>query len=170
MSRLARHIAALFAALAGAGHVTGAAALPAACAAHERTLFACSIGSKQVAVCASAELTPTAGSVQYRYGRPDGAEIAYPPKGADWRGLTRAGVLMYSGGGGAWLAFSRRGDRYLVYTAIGRGWGSKAGIVVERAGRRIASLPCRGAVTSILGPRLFEQAGIAISDEDFELP
>lgn len=145
-------------------------ASPVGCAARERTLFSCATATKKVAVCASAQLTPTTGSVQYRFGRADAVELAYPPEGADWRAVTRGGVLMFSGGGGAILAFSKRDVRYVVYTAIGRGWGSKAGVVVERRGRRIASLACRGEVTSVLGPDLFAQGGIETTAEDFELP
>lgn len=159
-----------FAAFAGAWLLPCAAASPVDCAGDERPLFACATGSKKVAVCASPALTPTDGSIQYRFGRPEAAEIAYPAKGADWRAVTRGGVLMFSGGGGSWLAFSNREYRYIVYTAVGQGWGSKAGVVVERSGKRIATWACRSAVTSVIGPDLFAQAAIATSDEDFELP
>lgn len=165
-----RLLAATIAALAAAGPTPQARASPVDCAAPERTLFACTTGSKKVAVCASAQLSATTGSVQYRFGRSDAVQLAYPPEGANWRAVTRGGVLMFSGGGGSFLAFSRRDHRYVVYTAIGRGWGSKAGVVVERRGKRIASLACRGEVTSVLGPELFAQAGIATTAEDFELP
>jgi hypothetical protein len=78
--------------------------------------------------------------------------------------------LTFSGGGGAFLAFARARHRYVVYSAVGRGWGSKAGAVVEKDGKRIAILACRGEAMSQLGPDLFSRAGIAPADEDFELP
>jgi hypothetical protein len=67
---------------------------------------------------------------------------------------------MFSGGGGAWLAFTRGEHRYVVYTAIGQGWGDKAGVVVERGGRRLAALACTRPPVSDIGPELFERAGI----------
>ncbi len=156
--------------LAAVGTSMSAGAFPVDCAAAERTLFACAIGVRRVAVCASTPLTPDAGSIQYRFGRAQGAQIAYPPAGTDWRAVTRGGTLMVSGGGGAWLGFTNRDYRYVVYTAIGRGWGSRAGVVVEHRGRRLASLACTGPVTSAIGPDLFVEAGIAADDAGFELP
>lgn len=141
-----------------------------ACAPPQRALFACSVGAKVVAVCASPDLAADAGRVQYRFGRPDALDLAYPPADADWRTLTRGGTLVYSGGGGAFLAFARAPYRYVVYTAVGQGWGSRAGVVVEKGGRRIANLACKGEVTSELGPDLFTRAGIAEAETAFELP
>ena len=147
-----------------------ASAQHAACAAAERTLFGCSSGAKTIAICASAALSATSGSLQYRFGRPGSPELAYPAAGADWRAATRAGSLMFSGGGGAYLAFTNERYRYIVYSASGRGWGNKAGVVVERAGKRIASVACKGPVASEIGPSLFSVAGIEAAEGEFDLP
>ncbi|HMN75081.1 MAG TPA: hypothetical protein PKC97_03370 [Burkholderiaceae bacterium] len=140
------------------------------CTADEQTLFACSTGRKRLSVCASAQLTRDAGSVQYRFGAPGRSPFVLPAADAGWRATVRGGGLMFSGGGGAYLAFANPPYRYVVYSAIGRGWGSRAGVVVEKHGRRIASLPCVGATASTLGPDLFERAGIAEDPLGFELP
>lgn len=158
------------AALATLMPLGAAAARPSHCTAHEQTLFSCSTGRKTVSVCASADLSATDGRVQYRFGRPKAPEFAYPPPGADWRRVTRAGTLTFSGGGGAYLAFASGPYRYVVYTATGRGWGEKAGLVVEKNGRRSTSLPCRGRETSELGPDLFTRAGIPEDPASFDLP
>jgi hypothetical protein len=147
-----------------------ARAVPAECTGGERVVFACEAGSKRLAVCASPVLTRDAGTLQYRFGRRQTADLVYPPTGSDWRAVTRGGVLMFSGGGGAFLAFKNRDYRYVVYSAVGRGWGDKAGVVVERAGRRVAHVGCTSAVTSEIGPDLFSAAGIASSDDGFDLP
>ena len=146
------------------------ASAPSHCTAEETTLFACSTGRKLLSVCATADLSKDAGAVQYRFGAPGRGAFVLPPAGADWRASTRAGRLMFSGGGGAYLAFANPPYRYVVYSAIGSGWGSKAGVVVEKHGQPIASLPCRGAATSTLGPELFERAGIVEDTQGFELP
>lgn len=150
------------------------------CSAQEETVFACSTGRKQVAVCASPGLQASGGLLQYRFGQPGAVELALPaastaapataPGDAAWRDGVRAGTLAYSGGGGAYLAFANGAHRYVVFTAIGRGWGGKAGVVVERSGRRIAHLACRDEPASLLGPDFFGRAGIAPADGDFELP
>lgn len=140
------------------------------CTAEETTLFACSTGRKLLSVCATADLSKDADAVQYRFGTPGRAAFVLPKVEADWRDATRAGRLMFSGGGGAYLAFSNPPYRYIVYTAIGSGWGSKAGVVVEKHGRRIANLRCVDQATSALGPDLFDRAGIVEDPLGFEPP
>ena len=140
------------------------------CSDQERTLFSCSTGRKTVSVCASSELSSEAGSVQYRFGSQAAPELAYPPSSADWRTMARSGVLTFAGGGGAYLAFLKGPYRYVVFTAIGKGWGQKAGVVVEKDGKRVASYPCKDKETSELGPDLFAKAGIRDDTAGFDLP
>jgi hypothetical protein len=147
-----------------------AAAGPSHCTAAEQTLFSCGTGRKTVSVCALANLPAADSRLQYRFGRPKAPELAYPPSSVDWRRVTRAGVLTFSGGGGAYLTFAKGPYRYIVYTAIGKGWGEKAGLVVEKNGRRSMSLPCKGKETSELGPDLFARARIPEDSAGFDLP
>ena len=140
------------------------------CSADEQTLFNCSTGGKTVSVCAAPNLSADAGSVQYRFGPLGAPELVYPPTAAGWRKLTRGAVLTFAGGGGAYLAFTNGPYRYVVYTAIGRGWGEKAGVAVEKNGKRVANLPCKDRETSELGPDLFAKAGIAEDAAGFDLP
>jgi hypothetical protein len=142
----------------------------AACVPPQRVLFSCSTGTKTISVCGSQDLTSSSGLLQYRFGRPAAAELSYPPAGADWRQVTRGGTLVFSGGGGAFLAFTNTPYRYIVYSAVGRGWGSKAGVVVEKYGKQIAKLACKGKAMSEIGPDLFAKAGIERADESFEMP
>ncbi|WP_348756823.1 hypothetical protein [uncultured Aquincola sp.] len=173
---MAGHLVAALAALATGSAAATPAATPAAaslCQPGEDTVFSCPAGRKQIAVCASPGLGATGGQLQYRFGRPGAVELQYPPADgstADWRASVRAGSLMFSGGGGAWLALDKGDHRYVVYTAIGRGWGTKEGVVVERAGRRIAHVPCTQAAQSQLGPDLASRAGIAPDTREFDLP
>jgi hypothetical protein len=140
------------------------------CMPPDQAVFSCSTGTKLVAVCRTQDLTPRSGALQYRFGRLAAVELSHPPTGADWRAVTQGGTLTYSGGGGAFLAFTNLPYRYIVYSAVGRGWGSKAGVVVEKGGKRIASLACKGRAASQLGPDLFAQAGIEEAEDGFELP
>lgn len=143
------------------------------CQPGEGVVFSCPAGRKQIAVCATPGLGPAGGLLQYRFGRSGAPELQHPPANADapdWRASVRAGSLMFSGGGGAWLAFDKGDHRYVVYTAIGRGWGTQEGVVVERAGRRIAHVPCTQPAQSQLGPDLASRAGITADTREFELP
>ncbi len=146
------------------------AAPPTLCAPAESTLFSCSTGTDIVSVCGSAVLSTTSGALQYRFGRAKPGPDVHPAEGVDWRPLTHAGSWMFSGGGGAWMSFANPPYRYIVYTAVGRGWHAKAGVVVNYSGRRVAIRRCKGAPISELGPALFERAGLADDGDDFRLP
>jgi hypothetical protein len=146
------------------------AAPPTLCAPEQSTIFSCGTGADTVSVCGSTDLSATSGSLQYRFARAKQAPWAYPVEGAEWRPLTHAGTWVFSGGGGAWLSFVNPPYRYVVYTAVGQGWSNKAGVVVERKGRRIANRRCKGAAISTLGPALIERAGVVDEGDAFSLP
>jgi hypothetical protein len=135
----------------------------------ESVLFTCRSGNSVVSVCAS-QLSADAGLVQYRFG-PEGApNIRFPLAAQDWRTSTRAGMLTFAGGGGAYVAFKSEPYRYVVYTAIGRGWGEKAGVAVEKNGKLVSNLLCTQKPASELGPDLFRNARFPDDSEGFDLP
>jgi len=74
---------------------------------------------------------------------------------------------MLAGGGGAWIEFERGRYRYVVYSFWIKGKGEVAGVAVEKGGKRQATLRCKGAAISELGPDYFSAAGIAPSEEEF---
>ena len=140
------------------------------CVDTEQTLFSCSTGRNLVSVCGSAELSGSAGWLQYRFGPPGAPQLSQPALGAAWRERVSAGTVMYSGGGGAYLMFHHPPYRTTVYSADGRGWGHKAGVVVDKQGKPLVKLRCRQAETSELGPDLFERARIPPASNGFSLP
>jgi hypothetical protein len=142
----------------------------AACGPGEHTVFSCPIGKKWVSVCASKDLSPTAGYLQYRFGPEASPEISFPPETERPHPYVQAKTLMFSGGGGAYLRFVNGQYGYVVYTAIGKGWGTKDGVVVEKDGKQVASLKCGKPPVSELGPEFFTSAGLPEDSEEFELP
>jgi hypothetical protein len=105
-------------------------------------------------------------SLTYRFGRAGKApELVYPAAGAtpDFR----AGGTMLSGGGGAWIEFERNPYRYVVFSFWIQGQGEVAGVAVDKGGKRQATLRCKGAAISELGPDYFTAAGIVPSDGEF---
>jgi hypothetical protein len=149
------------------------------CTPNEEVVFACRTGQKMVSVCASRDASPKSGYVQYRFGKPDSAEPLEMLLPADQPVPPRAASgesVPFAGGGGAWIRF-RKGDfAYVPYSGIGR-WGprgetqEKAGVAVERGGKRIANVKCAGAATGSLGPDWLAKAGVRPGkNEDFDFP
>jgi len=147
----------------------GQVATPTHCATNERIIFSCATDNKVVSVCASGDFAQYGGSLSYRFGAPGRPEISYPSSG-EWRDIVKAGRWVFAGGGGAWLAFHRSPFRYIVYSAVGRGWHEKAGLAVDRDGRLLMNLRCRGTPISELGPDFFSSARIPDDDTPFDLP
>ncbi len=162
-------------AAAAAAHAASAKA-GSLCAAGEKVAFTCPAGAHVLSVC---EL-PGGQALQYRLGKPGQVALAYPAPGTPAAKAFKAGLLAYSGGGGAYLDFTRGGYSYTVFTAIGR-WGKDgaaytvAGVAVAQGGAAVANISCdhHNFETSALGPDLFEQYHIATADPgeaDFFIP
>lgn len=142
------------------------------CSEQEQTVFACSLGEKIVSVCASKDISQAGGYLQYRFGKPKAPELMFPSttKPFSHRSDIQARTLMFSGGGGAYLRFINGKYNYIVYTAIGKGWGTKDGVSVEKDGKLIANLKCRDVPVSILGEDFFTRAGLTSDQDEFLLP
>lgn len=148
-----------------------ALAAPTLCAAHERVVFSCSTGAHTASICASTDLS----SVQYRFGKLGSVDLVYPETGTKPADAFVSGTMTFSGGGGAWLRFSKGAFRYTIFTAIGK-WGpgespaDAAGVAVEKGDAPFANFPCRGRAASEIGPDLFDKLGLKESDEAFDIP
>ncbi len=163
------------------GKTAPAAAKPLSfCTPAETVVFACQTGVKLVSVCASNNLSPKAGYLQYRFGSlGQPLEMAFPASEAHplkaGNGIYGANET-YAGGGASWLRFRKGAYAYVVYTGIGR-WGKngatmeKAGLAVENNGKVISNLKCSGKITSELGPQWYDKVGYQRSDkEEFFIP
>jgi hypothetical protein len=149
----------------------GADAAPSLCSTSEQVVFSCPLARKVVSLCASQGPGHAIASLTYRIGRPGRPpELVYPTGTAAPAAHFQGSSLMYSGGGGAFVRFDRGGYTYTVFTAIGRGWGQKEGIVVDSASKRRLYLPCLQPADSLLGDDWFRHAGIPPALSDFELP
>ena len=141
------------------------------CSEQEQTVFSCSLGKKLVSVCASSDISPTSGYLQYRFGKKNAPELIFPATTeSTLRSVVRARTLMFSGGGGGYLRFINGRYSYIVYTAIGKGWGTKDGVSVEKDDKPIANLKCQDVPASVLGEDFFTRAGLAVDQDEFLLP
>jgi hypothetical protein len=142
------------------------------CGDDEQTAFSCHVGEKLVSLCASSDLSKRRGWVQYRFGKPDHLELAYPKAKQHPRKFLIHGVIPFAGGGADYYRFTSHGYRFVVYSGFGRGWVQE-GVVVEKAGTRVASHVCRDGA---LGPgnwKLMYSAGVPEDDAtqyDFRMP
>jgi hypothetical protein len=114
------------------------------CAKDEQVAFSCHVGAKIASLCASPDLSPDQGWVQYRFGKKGAVELTYPAVKEHPRKYFRWGVNGYSGGGTDYFRFSNGGYDYVVYSGFGKGW-TKEGVAVEKDGKRVASLVCKDA-------------------------
>jgi hypothetical protein len=166
------------------GAAAPAAAKPAAapaqashCTPAETVVFSCATGSRIASVCASRQVSPTAGYVQYRFGKPgDPLEMSLPEGQVHPRKAAYGEAVPFAGGGGAWMRFRNGPTGYVVYSGIGK-WGpggataEKAGVAVEKNGKRTATVKCVGKAVGELGPDWFGKAGIERNPkEDFLFP
>ena len=142
------------------------------CRAHERIIFSCSLGKKTVSVCASDDLSATSGYLQYRFGQKGALELAFPDltKAAPAASHVQARTLMFAGGGGGYLRFVNGAHHYIVYTAIGKGWGAKDGVAVEQNGQLVMNLECRDVPVSELSEEFFNRAGLLADQQEFQIP
>ena len=156
-----------------------AAAAPTLCKADELVVFSCPTGAHTASVCASKNISKDAGAMQYRYGKKDSVDLAYPDAGAKPADTFTSGMMSFSGGGGAWLRFSKGGFVYTVFSAIGK-WGpaetaaDASGVAIKKDGKEVAKFPCRAgaAADGELGPEFFEKAGLKTADpsDEFDIP
>lgn len=160
---------------AGAKPAAAAAKTPSSlCTEDESVIFACSTGSKFVSVCEAKKATRTTGHLQYRFGKLDSTEpldLTLPEAYMPANKAATGEHMPFSGGAGAFLRFDKGAFSYVVYTGVGR-WGpkgetrEKAGVVVERSGKLVSSLKCKGEVQSELGPEWMEKRAIKLKPND----
>jgi hypothetical protein len=142
------------------------------CAADEESVFRCPVGRQTLAVCALSQADGTA-RLTYRFGRQPASAFsitAAPGTQAGPEARVSARTLMFSGGGGATLRFATGELDYIVYSAIGRGWGQKQGVAVARDGRSTRVRRCTAQAVSQLGPVLFERLALPEDPQEFLLP
>jgi hypothetical protein len=146
-------------------------AAPSLCLADEAKIFSCAAGKKIISVCSSKDLAADRGYLQYRFGSSGKVELTIP---ADRSVLPRnsalSGTLVFSGGGGDYLRFQAGEYQYVVYTAIGKGWGEKDGVAIEKDGKRRAHVSCTDEPESQLGAAFYTKAGLKQDPGDFDLP
>ena len=147
------------------------AAPPTLCFTNEVNVFSCGAGKKVISVCASKDAAADRGYLQYRFGAPAKVELTVPAaRSVPPAKSALAGNLVFSGGGGAYLRFKTGDYEYIVYTAIGKGWGTKDGVAIELNGKRRGHVSCTDVPDSMMGVDYFTKIGLSEDKSDFDLP
>jgi hypothetical protein len=148
------------------------------CKAGETIVFSCSTGSRILSICASKDLSKNSGYMQYRYGPEGKPELSFPETLRHPAGIFTPGTLMFSGGGGAYVKFSKPPYTYTVFSAIGNfgrngGKATVQGVAITKSDAEFANIACRSdsnLVGGELGPDFFEKAGLKEPESDFDIP
>jgi hypothetical protein len=127
-----------------------AAARPNLCTAGEVPVFSCATtGGKVVSLCASPDLSETAGSLRYRFGRPGEVELTYPDDQTPPKAAFRAGTI--GAGRGDFVRFTKSDVTYTIEHADGPRSGQYAGVTIHRGPKRVAALHCTRTPYDALG-------------------
>ncbi|MBY0475779.1 MAG: hypothetical protein K2Q13_12075 [Nitrosomonas sp.] len=143
------------------------------CQGQEQVIFTCSLGERTVSVCASNDFSANSGYLQYRFGPLGMLELTFPvvnDASVPAAQFIQARTLIFGGGGGGYLRFINGQYHYIVYTAIGKDWGTKDGVAVERNHQVIANLECQDVPVSRISAEFFTRAGLSIDRNEFEIP
>ena len=104
------------------------------CHAEERSLWTCQAGRKVYALCASQDLGPATGHLQYRASKNGKVEFGYPSAKVHPRGVFRLALLPR----GASLFFTSQGHEYSIHEPL----AGKTTIDVSKEGKGIAGIMC----------------------------
>jgi hypothetical protein len=117
------------------------------CYPHEEIYFSCPIGRKIASVCASGNISPENGYVQYRFGRPGKPELEFPAEPEPPR--DRFSISDFSGGSvnSTHLKFNSGGYVYVVYQS------ATSGVYVKKNGKTVVNLSCDDGYYQQISPR-----------------
>jgi hypothetical protein len=119
------------------------------CTNTEKVVFSCSFGKKMVSICASSDLSASAGYMQYRFGAKDKVELQYPQSQVHPRGkfsVKRQTPVLGDGTRAKLTEVSfTQGDIKYIVDSMDTGSTDKTTLDVERNGKQLASLVCNNA-------------------------
>jgi hypothetical protein len=119
------------------------------CHQHEEIYFSCSTGNKIVSLCASGNISPSNGYVQYRFGTPDHIELEFPSEPNPPR--KSFSISDISGGNLNFVhvRFKSGGYDYVIYQ------GFPSGVYVKKNGKAVLNSTCTAGVYQQLSQRAY---------------
>lgn len=129
--------------------------VPSLCASSERTVWSCQAGKKTYSLCASHDLSATAGYLQYRAGKNGRADFRYPATRLPAKGHFQFRLWPH----GTALTFENGHYGYSIYEDI----KGDTRIDVDKDGQAIATVDCSDATDTLTENRtidLFKAVGV----------
>lgn len=117
------------------------------CQPHEEVYFSCPIGERIMSVCASGNISPDNGYVQYRFGQVGKIELEFPEKPFTPRQWFSISDISEANFNSTHLKFSVGQYRYVLYE------GALNGIYIKKNGKLISKHVCNAGVYQAISPR-----------------
>lgn len=117
---------------------------PSLCVAPEATYFTCSTGTKVISLCASAGLSATSGTLQYRFGKNTGEiEMSYPSPPSNPRAKFQAYLYSFAKGGVSAIGFKVGRYSYSLFETHSVYGYNGAGVMLRKDGKPLKTIECK---------------------------
>lgn len=117
------------------------------CSSFEEVYFSCPVKNKIVSVCASGNVSPENGYVQYRIGRPGHVEFQYPSTPVVPKNRFSISDIFGGNLNIVHLKFKSGKYDYVIYQ------GDVSGVYVKKNGKRVVNLTCDAGDYQTISPR-----------------
>lgn len=117
------------------------------CASFEEIYFSCPVKDRIISVCASGNVSPENGYVQYRIGRPGHVELQYPSAPVVPKNKFTISDIFGGNLNIAHLKFRSGKYDYVIYQ------GNVSGVYVKKNGQRVVNLTCDAGDYQTISPR-----------------
>ena len=119
------------------------------CEPHEEVYFSCPIDKKIISLCASGNISPNNGYVQYRFGTADHIELEFPGKPYPPRNRFSISDISEGNLNFTHIKFNSGNYNYVVYQ------GFLSGVYVKKSGKLVSNLFCEKGIYKRISPRAF---------------
>jgi len=127
------------------------------CSKEEKVVFSCAVNKKIVSICASQNLSPTAGYMQYRFGKIGAPELLIPQLNEHPLKHVQVDAYQAASGQGGAISFKNGEYTYSVHWSSYRSdsltendssiWNGESGLKIVRKEKIVANFKC-GKVSS----------------------
>jgi hypothetical protein len=117
------------------------------CLTEEEIKFSCKTNNgKLISLCASRDLSATAGGIQYRFGRPGQVELGFPQDARTGRTVLSWDLQSHVDSQSYHVRFENGGYSYDLYDqdTLGSAQNHGSGVLVEKPGTPVISIGCVG--------------------------
>jgi len=119
------------------------------CKAHEEVYFSCTSEKKIISLCASGNISPDNGYVQYRFGMADHIELEFPKRPYPPRNRFTISDISEGNLNFTHIKFNSGKFNYVVFQ------GFPSGIYIKKSGKLLSSRFCDKGIYQSVSPRAF---------------